>query len=90
MSFIHKLVTFHFFCSSNLTWRDVQYLIVHTSRHDKLNDPYEHGTRNGAGLTFSRYFGFGAVDAEALVTRARYWENVPPQRNYTLRPPMNT
>ena len=70
--------------SPELTWRDVQYLIVYTSRYDKLNDTKEPGTKNGAGLTFSIYFGFGAVDAEAVVTRARHWTNVAPQTMYTI------
>ena len=69
--------------SENLTWRDVQYLIVYTSDHGKLNHP---GIKNGAGLTFSHYFGFGAVDAEAVVTRARHWTTVPPQTSFSLRP----
>ena len=34
---------------------------------------------NGAGLKFSHNFGFGAIDAEAMVTRARHWINVPSQ-----------
>ena len=34
---------------------------------------------NGAGLEVSSHFGFGAIDAEAIVTRARNWINVPNQ-----------
>ena len=34
---------------------------------------------NGAGLNVSSQFGFGAIDAEAIVTRARNWINVPNQ-----------
>ena len=34
---------------------------------------------NGAGLEASSQFGFGAIDAEAIVTRARNWINVPNQ-----------
>ena len=67
----------YFLCSSNLTWRDVQYLIVYTSNPlltDTTNSIY-----NGAGLLVSRQFGFGVIDAEAMVTRARHWINVPPQ-----------
>ena len=36
-------------------------------------------TTNGAGLQVSRHYGFGVMDAEAMVTRARHWINVPPQ-----------
>ena len=63
--------------SPSLTWRDVQYLIVYTSNPDILTvDDLE---TNGAGLKFSHHFGFGAIDAEAMVTRARHWTNVPEQ-----------
>ena len=34
---------------------------------------------NGAGLNVSSQFGFGAIDAEAMVTRAKNWINVPNQ-----------
>ena len=35
---------------------------------------------NGAGLRYSHQFGFGVADAEAMVTRARHWVNVPVQQ----------
>lgn len=63
--------------SPSLTWRDVQHLIVHTSSTGKLVGGS--WTVNGAGLNVSHEFGFGAIDAEALVTRARHWTTVPPQ-----------
>ena len=64
--------------SPDLTWRDVQYLIVYTSNIDILT--VDDLATNGAGLKFSHHFGFGAIDAEALVTRARHWTNVPEQQ----------
>ena len=39
---------------------------------------------NGAGLRVSHQFGFGAIDAEAMVTRAQRWVNVPQQRRETV------
>ena len=54
----------------------MQYLIVYTSNPDLTVGPV---TRNGAGLAVSRQYGFGVMDAEAMVTRARHWVNVPPQ-----------
>ena len=70
--------------SSNLTWRDVQYLIAYTSNPSltSRND----SIYNGAGLLVSRQFGFGVIDAEAMVTRARHWINVPPQLEGYLIP----
>ncbi|CAI8044887.1 Proprotein convertase subtilisin/kexin type 6, partial [Geodia barretti] len=57
------------------TWRDVQYLIAYTANPHLTAGPL---TRNGAGLAVSRQYGFGVMDAEAMVTRARQWINVPP------------
>ena len=36
-------------------------------------------TKNAAGLAVSYSYGFGVIDAEAMVTRARHWINVPHQ-----------
>ncbi len=39
---------------------------------------------NGRGIYVSHMFGFGAVDAVAMVTRARTWSNVPTQLSQTV------
>ena len=65
--------------SPSLTWRDVQYLIVYTANPSLANSLDME--INGAGLPVSRKIGFGVLDVEALVTRARHWINVPPQMN---------
>ena len=73
------------YCSSyspDLTWRDVQYLIAYTSNPDILTG--DDWVTNDAGLRVSLHFGFGAIDAEAMVTRARHWINVPEQQALTL------
>ena len=54
----------------------MQYLIAYTSNPPLTAGPV---TRNGAGLAVSRQYGFGVMDVEAMVTRARHWINVPPQ-----------
>lgn len=77
-------VLFLYYCSTNLTWRDVQYLIVYTSNQDILVDG--EWVTNGAGLRVSHKFGFGVIDAEALVTRARRWISVPEQQSDTVTP----
>ncbi len=73
-----------FLSSVDLTWRDVQYLLVYTSNRNRLVDGA--WITNGAGLRVSHKFGFGALDAEALVSRGRYWMSVPSQcsQNITL------
>ena len=66
-------------CSPTLTWRDVQYLLVYTSNPQPLMGNKRKWQKNGAGLWVSNQFGFGSVDAEAIVRRARHWVNVPEQ-----------
>jgi hypothetical protein len=66
----------------DLTWRDVQYLIAYTSNPDIVT--VDDLATNGAGLKFSHSFGFGAIDAEALVTRARHWETVSEQKTSSI------
>ncbi|XP_069898770.1 proprotein convertase subtilisin/kexin type 6 [Dipodomys merriami] len=63
--------------NSQLTWRDVQHLLVKTSRpaHLKAND----WKINGAGRKVSHLYGFGLVDADALVVEAKKWTAVPAQ-----------
>ena len=59
----------------------MQYLIAYTSSHEKLTG----GSRitNGGDLTVSHEFGFGVMDAEAMVSRARHWITVPQQQSTT-------
>ncbi|XP_054943842.1 proprotein convertase subtilisin/kexin type 6 isoform X6 [Physeter macrocephalus] len=65
--------------NSQLTWRDVQHLLVKTSRpaHLKAND----WKVNGAGHKVSHLYGFGLVDADALVMEAKKWTAVPLQHS---------
>ena len=83
-------MTIVFPSSRNLTWRDVQYLIVYTSNPALTKSVTSSNVNgaiiNGAGLRVSRQFGFGVMDAEAMVTRARHWVNVPPQLRDSVVP----
>ncbi len=59
----------------NLTWRDVQYVLLNTTEQ---NDPTHFSwVTNGAGYKNSEYYGFGRVDAERAVTTAALWNNIP-------------
>lgn len=60
-----------------VTWRDVQHLIAYSSNHDvpRSGD----WMQNAAGLWVSSYFGFGLMDAAALVNYSRSWHTVPEQ-----------
>ncbi|XP_038556483.1 proprotein convertase subtilisin/kexin type 6-like isoform X4 [Micropterus salmoides] len=71
-----------------LTWRDVQHLLVKTSRpvHLKADD----WKTNAAGHRVSHLYGFGLVDAEAMVLEARKWRTVPPQHTCSQMPERRT
>uniref|UniRef100_UPI00358EAEF0 proprotein convertase subtilisin/kexin type 6-like isoform X3 n=2 Tax=Myxine glutinosa TaxID=7769 RepID=UPI00358EAEF0 len=60
-----------------LSWRDVQHLIVRTSRaaHLKATD----WKTNGAGYQVSHLYGFGLMDAFEMVRAAETWMPVPPK-----------
>ncbi|XP_053341402.1 proprotein convertase subtilisin/kexin type 5 [Clarias gariepinus] len=61
-----------------LTWRDVQHIIVKTSRRAHLIAPDWY--TNGAGNNVSHLYGFGLMDAEAMVKEAETWRQVPTQQ----------
>lgn len=62
----------------SLTWRDMQYLVVLTSRSEPLER--ESGwILNGSKRKFSHKFGYGLMDAGAMVSLAEKWTNVPAQ-----------
>lgn len=64
-----------------LGWRDVQHLTVLTSKRNSLFDAKGrfHWTMNGVGLEFNHLFGFGVLDAGAMVALAKQWATVPPR-----------
>lgn len=65
----------------NLTWRDVQHILVETARK---NDPTDIlWNTNGAGRDFNIQYGFGTVDASAAVAMAETWTIVAPEVSYT-------
>lgn len=96
-----RLLDFIIF-SNNLTWRDIQHVIVKTSKPDNLKG--RTWNTNGAGkkCTYScqlfnhltiqirannvhlkfyctdhDYFGFGLLDADALIEEATTWKGLP-------------
>ena len=67
--------------NANLTWRDVQHILVHSARK---NDPSDNSwNTNGAGHDVSHKYGFGAVDAGHAVALAENWTLVDPAINVT-------
>lgn len=68
--------------NKNLTWRDMQHLVVRTSQpaHLLTND----WRSNGVGRKVSHSYGYGLLDAGAIVALAKTWTNVGPQRKCVL------
>ncbi len=61
----------------DLTWRDVQHILVETAVQNDPNDP--DWTENGAGYLVNHNYGFGSVDAAAAVTLSQDWQTVEPE-----------
>jgi subtilisin-like proprotein convertase family protein len=60
-----------------LTWRDVQHVLIDSARR---NDPSDADwTQNGSGRWVNHKYGYGAVDAEAAVALAETWMTVAPE-----------
>ncbi|MDC0851427.1 S8 family serine peptidase, partial [Euryarchaeota archaeon] len=60
--------------NENLTWRDVQHIIVNSARK---NDPSDSSWGvNGVGYDVSHKYGFGVIDAGATVALAENWTSV--------------
>jgi subtilisin-like proprotein convertase family protein len=59
--------------NSNLTYRDVQQILIHSSRHIDKGDPQIR--RNGAGYLVSHKSGYGIPDAAEAVRLADHWQN---------------
>jgi subtilisin family serine protease/subtilisin-like proprotein convertase family protein len=60
----------------NLTYRDVQQVLIHASKHVDTADPDLR--RNGAGYWVSHRQGYGIPDAAEAVRVAKAWVNRPP------------
>ncbi|KAK2180746.1 hypothetical protein NP493_427g01043 [Ridgeia piscesae] len=60
-----------------LTWRDMQHIVVMTARPEGLKST--DWITNGVGRKVSHSFGYGVMDAAAMVDMAKNWTNVPTQ-----------
>lgn len=69
----------------NLTWRDMQHIVVRTAKPANLKaDDWQ---VNGVGRNVSHSFGYGLMDAAAMVRLARVWTTVAPQQFCEIRAP---
>ncbi|KAK9448351.1 peptidase S8/S53 domain-containing protein [Limtongia smithiae] len=64
----------------DLTWRDVQYLLIDTALPIRNDDAILQTT--ALGKEYSHRYGYGKIDAYAIVERAKTWELVKPQTWY--------
>jgi subtilisin-like proprotein convertase family protein len=63
-----------------LAWRDVQHVLVHSSR--LVDSAQSNWKQNGAGHDINYNYGFGCVDAGAATALAATWTNVSPEQVY--------
>ena len=65
----------------NLSWRDMQHIIVQSARKRDLKaDDWK---VNGVGRWYSHSFGYGIMDAGRMVELAKNWKNVKSQEEYS-------
>uniref|UniRef100_A0A224XK28 furin n=1 Tax=Panstrongylus lignarius TaxID=156445 RepID=A0A224XK28_9HEMI len=71
--------------NTQLTWRDMQHIVVATAKPANLRAP--DWTTNGVGRNVSHSFGYGLMDAAAMVKLARSWPAVPQQHKCEVSAP---
>jgi subtilisin-like proprotein convertase family protein len=64
----------------NLTWRDVQHILVETAL--QVNPFDSDWVTNAADYLVNQKYGFGLVDADGAVALAQTWTNVAPETSY--------
>ncbi|KAI1721875.1 subtilase family domain-containing protein [Ditylenchus destructor] len=62
----------------SITWRDLQHIVVRTAR--PVNLRAGDWKLSGVGRNVSHSFGYGLLDAGAMVRLAQAWRNVPRQK----------
>ncbi|XP_064649992.1 furin-like protease kpc-1 isoform X3 [Lineus longissimus] len=66
-----------------LTWRDMQHVVVRTANPKGLQAG--DWVTNAVGRKVSHSFGYGVLDASAMVNLALNWTTVPPQHACTIQ-----
>ncbi|CEF65273.1 Proprotein convertase subtilisin/kexin type 4 [Strongyloides ratti] len=68
----------------SLTWRDIQHIVLRTANPIPLlnNSGW---SINGVGRRISNQFGYGLMDAGAIVKLSKIWKNVPEQHLCTYK-----
>ena len=73
--------------NKDLTWRDLQHLVVKTAVKTSPED--DGWIKNAAGLWFNHKFGFGRLSASKLVSEALKWKSVGEQHNCSVNGPLD-
>jgi len=76
---INGIIALTLEANSKLTWRDIMYLIVLTSRPKAIKS--NNFIVNQRGFLVSSRYGFGLMDAGRMVELAKNWQNVPTLRS---------
>ncbi|KAF6210162.1 hypothetical protein GE061_013264 [Apolygus lucorum] len=71
--------------NTELTWRDMQHIVVATAKPANLKST--DWVTNGVGRNVSHSFGYGLMDAAAMVRLARSWVTVPTQQKCEVSAP---
>lgn len=67
--------------NTNLTWRDVQEIIIRTARVNDTNNV--DWATNAAGFHFNHEYGAGIINADGATALAATWTNLPLRTNVT-------
>nr|WP_286186698.1 S8 family serine peptidase [Geitlerinema sp. P-1104] len=69
----------------NLTWRDIQHILVETANREAIHDENADWTGSSEdAIRHSHQYGFGLVDADAAVAGAKSWVAVEPETSLTV------
>jgi hypothetical protein len=60
--------------NKDLNYRDIKYIIAHSSK--KIDPNHTSWIKNSANLYFSRYYGFGLIDAQKAVNMAKDFKSL--------------
>jgi subtilisin-like proprotein convertase family protein len=65
----------------NLHWRDVQEILLFTSRKNEVE--HESWITNAAGMNYNPFFGAGTIDIAKAVNVSRNWTNLPDRHTFS-------
>uniref|UniRef100_A0A0B7BDJ9 P/Homo B domain-containing protein n=1 Tax=Arion vulgaris TaxID=1028688 RepID=A0A0B7BDJ9_9EUPU len=71
----------------DLTWRDVQYITLMTARSEPIKDGQ--WITNGVGRQVSLRYGYGLMDATAMVKLSLIWNTVPAKSECQIQTDVN-